>query len=135
MKLSFLTEHTFFVKSSIFLHKTQCSLLKVNRRFGGRGRIHLQGRRIRSPYYLLHVGFLLGLFFDPEDVGDMFLQYVAFRRTTWRYIPDDNHRCESLKWCPLFYILDVAPTIKKYRPVSSIDYLLKTAKRFTEMST
>jgi hypothetical protein len=26
--------------------------------------------------YLLHVGFLLGLFFDPEDGGDMFLRNV-----------------------------------------------------------
>jgi hypothetical protein len=27
--------------------------------------------------YLLHAGFLLGLFFDPEDGGDMFLQNVG----------------------------------------------------------
>jgi hypothetical protein len=26
---------------------------------------------------LLHVGFLLGLFFEPEDGGDMFLQNVG----------------------------------------------------------
>jgi hypothetical protein len=26
-----------------------------------------------SVYYLLHPGFLLSLFFDPEDGGDMFL--------------------------------------------------------------
>jgi hypothetical protein len=27
--------------------------------------------------YLLHAGFLLGLFFDPEDGRDMFLQNVG----------------------------------------------------------
>jgi hypothetical protein len=30
-----------------------------------------------SAYYLLHTGFLLFLFFDPEDGGDMFLQNVG----------------------------------------------------------
>jgi hypothetical protein len=28
-------------------------------------------------WHLLHTGFLLDLFFDPEDGGDMFLQNVA----------------------------------------------------------
>jgi hypothetical protein len=27
-----------------------------------------------SACYLLHAGFMFGLFFDPEDGGDMFLQ-------------------------------------------------------------
>jgi hypothetical protein len=46
------------------------------------------------PATCFHVGFLLGLFFDHEDGGDMF-------RTTRRYIPEDgtlhNHRFENLK--------------------------------------
>jgi hypothetical protein len=45
------------MKSSIFWDITPCSLSKVN----------------RSACYLLHVGFLFGLFFDPEDGGNMFL--------------------------------------------------------------
>jgi hypothetical protein len=30
-----------------------------------------------SACYLLHAGFLLGLFFDPKDGGSMFLQNVG----------------------------------------------------------
>jgi hypothetical protein len=50
-----------------------CSPLKVNRRFGGTCRLHLQGRN----------------------------QATNQRESTWRYIPQDstlhNHRCEHLK--------------------------------------
>jgi hypothetical protein len=45
---------------------------------------------------------LFGLFFDPEDGGDMFLRNVGWLSTVYmRYIPEDstfhNHRCEYLK--------------------------------------
>jgi hypothetical protein len=63
--------------------------LKVNRRFGGTYRIHLQeqiisqarnqheaGSKKTSACYLLHAGFLLGFFFDSED-GDMFFRNVV----------------------------------------------------------
>jgi hypothetical protein len=34
---------------------------------------------------------LLGLFFNPKDAGDMFLQMsVDFQWTTWRYTPKDR---------------------------------------------
>jgi hypothetical protein len=36
-------------------------------------------------------GLLLGLFFDPEDEGDMFRRNVDFQRTTRRYIPEDKY--------------------------------------------
>jgi hypothetical protein len=33
--------------------------------------------KVNSACHLLHAGFLLGLFFEPEDGGDMFLQNVG----------------------------------------------------------
>jgi hypothetical protein len=79
------------MKDTVFWDITPCSLLKVSRRFGGTCRLHLQGRRISreinqrerrwqaEPTSALlatsfHAGFFLGLFFDPEDEGDMFLR-------------------------------------------------------------
>jgi hypothetical protein len=42
-------------------------------------RLHLQGRR----NHLLHAGFLLGLFFDPENGGDMFLRSASWPSTDY----------------------------------------------------
>jgi hypothetical protein len=42
-----------------------------------------------SRQILLHVGFLLSLFFDRENGGDVFLS-VYFEGTTLRYIPEDR---------------------------------------------
>jgi hypothetical protein len=39
----------------------------------------------------LHAGFLLDLFIDPEDRGDIFFRNVVdFQRTILRYIPGDG---------------------------------------------
>jgi hypothetical protein len=39
---------------------------------------------------MLYSSFLLGLFFNPEDEGDMLLRKVVdFQRITWRYLPED----------------------------------------------
>jgi hypothetical protein len=66
------------MKDSIFWNITPCSPVKVSQRSGGRCRLHLQDRRTNQARALLviclHAGFLLGLIFDPEDEGDMFLQ-------------------------------------------------------------
>jgi hypothetical protein len=61
------------MKSIIFWDITQCSPLKVNRRFGGTYRLHLQAL-LATCFY---TGFLLGLYFDPEDGGDMFVRNVG----------------------------------------------------------
>jgi hypothetical protein len=34
--------------------------------------------RVPSAWYILHTGFLLGLFFDPEDGGDVFLHNIGW---------------------------------------------------------
>jgi hypothetical protein len=95
------------MKSTIFWGTTPCSPLKVNRRFEGTYRLHFLGyipddgilhnhrcENLKSYIVFLygeathrhiqallatyfHVGFLLGLFFDPEDRGDMFLRNVG----------------------------------------------------------
>jgi hypothetical protein len=63
---------------------TPCSSLKVNRRFGGTYRLHLQCRRISQAR-------------NQREVGGK----DSFQLTTRRYIPEDstlhNHRCENLK--------------------------------------
>jgi hypothetical protein len=66
---------------------TLCSPWKISRHFWGTAHLHVQGQRIskarnqhesRSQAGLcFHAGFLFGLFFDPEDGGDMFLQNVS----------------------------------------------------------
>jgi hypothetical protein len=69
------------MKSSIFWDVTQCSPLKFNHVSDVR-HLHLQGRRI-SHVRNQHeagsklTGQLFGLFFDPEDGGDMFLRNVS----------------------------------------------------------
>jgi hypothetical protein len=47
--------------------------MKVNLRFGGTYHLNFQGQK--KPCF--HAGFLLGLFFDPEDGGDMLLRNVG----------------------------------------------------------
>jgi hypothetical protein len=63
----------------IFWDITPCSPPKVNRRFGGTYRLYLQGGIISRALLAtcFHSGILLGLFFVPENGGDMFLRNVG----------------------------------------------------------
>jgi hypothetical protein len=72
------------MKSTIFWDITQCSPLKVNRFRRNMSRLSSGSKNKPSKIsvssaacYLLHAGFLLGLFFEPEDGGDIFLRKVG----------------------------------------------------------
>jgi hypothetical protein len=58
MKKELHFKQYYISKITIFWDITTCSLLKVNRRFGEKYRIHPQVQKDC---------FLAGLFFDPED--------------------------------------------------------------------
>jgi hypothetical protein len=58
--------------------------------------------RVEEYAYLFHAGFLLGLFFDCEDRGDMFLRKFGSLSTEHtEHRPLHNHNCEDLKSCKM----------------------------------
>jgi hypothetical protein len=67
------------MKSSIFWDITPCSPLKVNWRFGGTCRLHLQGRKISRARNQRESRWQA----DPEDGGDMFLRNVGWNSTDY----------------------------------------------------
>jgi hypothetical protein len=80
------------MKSSIFRDITQRSPLKVNQYFGGIYRLHSQVPKksqarkkseSRWQVKLSSAGFLLGLFFYPEDGGDMSLRNIGLLSTDY----------------------------------------------------
>jgi hypothetical protein len=90
------------MKTCIFWDIPPFSLFKVDRRFGATYRLHLQGRRKSQARnqrerkwqtelysYLLHPGFLLGLFLTLK-MEEIFSSETSadFERTTRRYIPE-----------------------------------------------
>jgi hypothetical protein len=60
--------------SYIFRDITPCSRLENQQSFSGE---HKTSTFRTAACYLLHSGFLIGLFLDPEDGGDTFLQKVS----------------------------------------------------------
>jgi hypothetical protein len=70
------------LKSIIFWDMTPCSPLCSNRRFGGTQRLHLQGRR-NVQQTTEQACWFVGLFFDPEDGGAMFLRNVGCYTTDY----------------------------------------------------
>jgi hypothetical protein len=62
------------INSSIFWDITPPSPLKINQRFGGTCRLHLQSGKISQERSNLEAGSKQN--FNPEDVGDMFSRNV-----------------------------------------------------------
>jgi hypothetical protein len=91
-------------KSCIFWDITTCIPLKINWRFGGKRRLNLRTSSIR---YVLHAGFLLGSFLNPEDEmffrGRFSTDYTALY-PPWKYVafqcPQQNRNCiiRFLNW-------------------------------------
>jgi hypothetical protein len=79
------------MKSTVFWGITPCSPLKVNGRFGGKYRLHPQG--LLATYF--QAGFLLGLFFAPEEAICSSETSVDFQRTARRYIPEDTDKSDD----------------------------------------
>jgi hypothetical protein len=78
------TSSPIFTKVSVFwdISIAPCSPLKGNRCCGGTCRVDLQGWRA-VPATCFLAAFLLCLFFDPEDWGDMFLRKVGWPSTDY----------------------------------------------------
>jgi hypothetical protein len=82
---------------------TWYSLLKVNQRFGGTYRLHLQGRKISRALLAtcFHAGFLLCSFYDLEDGGDMFLRNVGWLSTDYMSLYPKRWYSSYLTYCLL----------------------------------
>jgi hypothetical protein len=97
------------MKKSIFRHITLCSLLKVNRRFGGTS-LQSYGsnkpskipalKQVVSRPALTLVSYSAYSTLKMEVICSSEI-LVDFQRNTWRYIQEDSslhkHRCENLK--------------------------------------
>jgi hypothetical protein len=81
------TSFNFFVEeSSVFCDITPCNQVNAYRRFRG------------TFCHLLHLDYFLGLFFDPEDEGNMLTEISAeFQRATRRCIPEHSKFFENIK--------------------------------------
>jgi hypothetical protein len=73
------------MKTFIFWNIMSRNLLKVNQCFGGKCYLQLLSWRISQASYwqeeLAVTGFLLGLFFNPENRGNTFLQNISWLST------------------------------------------------------
>jgi hypothetical protein len=80
---------------SVLCDMTSCSPLKVNRRFEGTYRLHLQ-----AVCYPFHGSFLGGLSFDLKVVGDILVRNVGWLSTDnfslHDVIPQETELCEFI---------------------------------------
>jgi hypothetical protein len=87
----------FFTKSSILWDITQCSPLKVKRRFGGTKSLPSSGSKNKPSrnQLCLPPAFTLvscsAYFFDPENGGDMFLRKVSWFSTDYMVLYTKRH--------------------------------------------
>jgi hypothetical protein len=75
------------MKSSVSCDIMPCSQMKVNRRFGGTCRLHLQARRISHLLSRWHLARLIRPSREPTYSSET---SVDFQRTTRHYIPEDS---------------------------------------------
>jgi hypothetical protein len=82
------------MKSIIFWDMTPCSLLSFNRRFGGKYRLHLQGRRnmFRKPACHLLARWFAEPIFSTLKMEAIYSSetQAETQRTTRRHIPEDD---------------------------------------------
>jgi hypothetical protein len=108
------------MKCSIFWDITPCSPLKVNRRFGGTCRLHLQGRALLATCFALVSCFYYSSTLKMNTRSSE--TSVDFQRTTRRYIPEDrthhNHHRENLKSYSIF--IEGQPTFRSNISPSSV---------------
>jgi hypothetical protein len=98
------------MKSSIFWDITPCNPLRINRRFGGTCRLHIQGRMWQAelcfpPAFTLVSCLACSLTLKTE-VTCSSKTSVDFKWTTWLYIPED--RTLHSKECVLRNVLGCA---------------------------
>jgi hypothetical protein len=100
-----------------------CSPIKDNRSFGWTPRFHLQGLKNNPAWKQMvnravlatcfHAGFLLGVFFDPEDGVDKFIWYVCWLSKDYRTLCPRRYSTSGC-WL-LYYTLSTAVvTCRKY---------------------
>jgi hypothetical protein len=101
------------MKSSIFWDIMPCSPLKVNRRFGGNCRLHLecrrisQGRKQRSAYDQVFIQVSCLAYLSTLKMEAVYSSETFFdiQQTTRRYIPED--RTLKITYIPSNFVIDI----------------------------
>jgi hypothetical protein len=82
------------MERTIFWDITPCSLLKVNRCFGGPYRLYLQGRSLPPAFILVSCSTYTSTLKIEAICSNE--TSVEFQRTTRRYIPEDSTLQEGI---------------------------------------